>query len=146
MYDIVAVITRPGLMLVWGLESMLLWVFRLTNPNTGSGILVQIHDEYTPWVNLTVVTRRPNGTILLCLDPRDLNKAIRRSPCYVRTIADVIPKVSRTSHFSILDAQSGFWQVEPDDESSKLRTLSTPWGKCRWKRLPFRLTCIGEMF
>ena len=121
-------------------------MFRLTNPNTGLGILVQIHDEYTPWVNLTVVTRKPNGTILLCLDPRDLNKAIRRTPCYVRTIDDVIPKVSGTSHFSILDARNGFWQVELDDESSKLRTLSTPWGKCRWKRLPFRLTCIGDMF
>ena len=146
MYDIVAVITGPGLMLVWGLESMFLWGFHLTNYNTGSGIQVQIHDEFTPWVNLTVVTWKPNGTILLCLDPRDLNKATRRTPCYVRTIDDVIPKVSGTSHFSILDGRSGFWQVELDDESSKLRTFTTPWGKCRWKRLPFRLTCIGDMF
>ena len=35
---------------------------------TQVGILVQIHDEYTPWVNSTVVTRKPNDTIRLCLD------------------------------------------------------------------------------
>ena len=30
----------------------------------------------------------------------------------MRTIDDVIPKVSDAFHFSILDAQSGFWQVD----------------------------------
>ena len=64
----------------------------------------------------------------------------------MRTIDYVIPKVSGASHFSILDARSGFWQVELDDESSKLCTFSTPWGKYRWKRLPFGLTCRGDVF
>ena len=111
-----------------------------------AGILLPIHDEYTPWVNSTVVTRKPNGTIRLCLDPRDLDKAIQRTPYYVRTIDDVIPKESGASHISILDARSGFWQVELDDKSSKLCTFSTPWGKYTWKRLPFRLTCSGDVF
>ena len=96
-----------------------------------AGILLQMHDDYAPWVNSTVVTRKRNGTIHLCLDPRDLNKAIQHTPYYVRTKDDVIPKVSGASHFSILDARSGFWQVELDDESSKLCTFSTPWGKYR---------------
>ena len=93
-----------------------------------------------------MVTRKHNDTIRLCLAARDLNKAIRRTPYHVITIHDVIPKVSGASHFSILDARSGFWQVELDDESSKLCTLSTPWGKYRWKRLPFGLSCSGDMF
>jgi len=64
----------------------------------------------------------------------------------VRTIDDVIPKVSGASHFSILDTPSGFWQVELDDGSRKLCTFSTPWGKYRWKRLLFGLTCSGDVF
>ena len=64
----------------------------------------------------------------------------------VRTIDDVIPKVSGASHFSILHARSRFWQVELDDESSTFSTFSTPWRKYRWKRLPFGLTCSGEVF
>ena len=113
---------------------------------TRAGILVQVHNEYTAWFNSTVVTRKPNGTIRLCLDPRDLKRAVQRTPYYVRTIDDVIPKVSGASHFKILDARSGFWQVELDDESSKLCTFSTPWGKYRWKKLPFGLTCSGDVF
>ena len=89
-------------------------------------ILEQEHNEYTPWVNSTVVTRKPNGTIRLFLDPRHLNKAIQRTPYYVRTINDVIPKVSGASHFSILDARRRFWKVKRDDESSRRCTSSTP--------------------
>lgn len=113
---------------------------------TQADILVQIHDEYTPWVNSTVVTRKPSDMIRLCLDPRDLNKAIRRTPYYVRTIYDAILKVSGASHFRILDARSGFWQVDFDDKSSKVCTFSTPWGNYRWERLPFGLTCSGDVF
>jgi len=111
-----------------------------------SGILVEVQDEYTPWVNSAVVTIKPNGSIRLCLDPRNLNKAIKRNPYYVRTIDDVIPKVSGSTHFSILDARSGFWQVSLDEESSRLCTFNTPWGKHRWTRLPFGLTCSGDVF
>ena len=74
---------------------------------TQADIPEQVHNEYMPWVNSTVVTRKPNGTIRLCLkDPRDLNKAIQCTPYYVKTIDDVIPKVSRASHFSILNTRS----------------------------------------
>ena len=76
------------------------------------GILSEAHNEYTQWVNLTVVTIKPNGLIHLCLDSRNLNKAVKRNPYYVGTIDDVIPKVSGSTHFSILDAYSGFWQVK----------------------------------
>jgi len=64
----------------------------------------------------------------------------------MRTIDDVIPKVSSSTHSSILDARSGFWQVNLDEESSRLCTFNTPWGKYRWTRLPFGLTCSGDVF
>ena len=48
------------------------------------GILSEVRNEYTPWVNSTVVTIKPNRSIRLCLDPRNLNKAVKRNPYYVR--------------------------------------------------------------
>lgn len=110
------------------------------------GIITEIQNEFTPWVNSTVVTPKADGSIRLCLDPRDLNKAVKRNTYYTRTIDDVIPQVSGSTHFSILDARSGYWQVMLDEESSKLCTFSTPWGKFRWNRLPFGLTCSGDVF
>ena len=64
----------------------------------------------------------------------------------MRIIDNVIFKVSGALHFSILDAHSGFWQVELDEDSSKLCTFNTPWGRYWWKMLPFGLTCSGDVF
>ena len=76
----------------------------------------------------------------------NLYKAIKPNPYYVRTIDGVIPKVSGSTHFITLDACSGFWKVNLDQESSRLSTFNTPWGKYRWTRLPFGLTCSGDAF
>lgn len=35
-------------------------------------------DEPTDWVSSLVIVEKPNGQICLCLDPKDLNKAIKR--------------------------------------------------------------------
>ena len=69
------------------------------------GILSEVCNAYTPWVNSTVVTIKPNGSIRLCLDPQHLNETIKRNPYCVRMIDDVIPTVSRSTHFSILNAR-----------------------------------------
>jgi hypothetical protein len=35
-------------------------------------------DEPSDWVSSLVIAEKPDGQIRLCLDPRDLNKAIKR--------------------------------------------------------------------
>ena len=40
------------------------------------GITVPV-EEPTDWVNSLVVIEQPNGSLRVCLDPRDLNKAIK---------------------------------------------------------------------
>ena len=89
------------------------------------GILSEVRNEYTPWVNSTFVTIKPNGSIRLCLDPGNLNKAVKRNPYYVKMIDDAMPKVSGSTHLSILDARSGFWQVNRDEESRRLCTFNS---------------------
>ena len=113
---------------------------------TDLGIINEVQNEFTPWVNSVVVTPKADGSIRLCLAPQDLNKAVKCNAYYARTVDDVIPQVSGPTHFSILDAHSGYWQVTLDKESSRLCTFSTPWGKFSWNRLPFGLTCSGHIF
>ena len=64
----------------------------------------------------------------------------------MRTIDDVIPKVSGSTHLSILDASSGFSQVNINEKSSRLCIFNSPWGKYIWKRLPCGLARIGDVF
>jgi hypothetical protein len=48
--------------------------------------------------------------------------------------------------FSTFDALHGYWQIELDEESSKLCTFQTPWGRYRFKRLPFGISTSGDAF
>ena len=48
--------------------------------------------------------------------------------------------------FSVLDASSGFWQIELDQESLKLCTFNTPFSRYRFKRLPFGLCSAQDVF
>jgi len=48
--------------------------------------------------------------------------------------------------FSILAANSGFWQVKLDSPSSKLCTFNTPFGRYMFKRLSFGLSSSQDIF
>lgn len=48
--------------------------------------------------------------------------------------------------FSVVDANHGFWQVQLDEESSKLCTFNTPYGRYRFLRLPFGVSSAPEVF
>ena len=45
-----------------------------------------------------------------------------------------------------MDARNGYWHVQLDDESSKLTTFDTPFGRYRWRRLPFEVSVASEIF
>ena len=52
------------------------------------GIIVPV-DDPTDWVNSLVVREKPNGSLRICLDPKDLNKAIK-SKHYPIPIVDMV--------------------------------------------------------
>ena len=51
-----------------------------------------------------------------------------------------------TKYFSKLDASLGYWQLKLDKESSKLHAFHTPFGRYKFKRLPFGVNCASEIF
>ena len=44
----------------------------------------------------------------------------------------------------MLDAESGLWQVNLDEDSSYLTTFNTPFGRYRWLRMPFGINSAPE--
>ena len=60
----------------------------------------------------------------ICLDPMDLNKAIKRNHFRMPTLDDVLPQLKQAKVFSLLDAKDGFLQVKLSQESS-LHLLGT---------------------
>ena len=100
----------------------------------------------TPWVNSLVVVAKKNGRLRLCLDPKDLNKAIQREHYPLPTIEDVATRLHGANVFTKLDVKSGFWHVKLEETSSFLTTFNTPFGRFRWKRMPFGIQSAPEVF
>ena len=51
------------------------------------------------WVNSLVVREKPNGSLRVCLDPKDLNKAIKREHYPVPTVDMVTTKLHGSTLF-----------------------------------------------
>ena len=109
------------------------------------GIITEVH-EHTEWINSIVPVMKEDSNLRLCLDPKDLNKAIERNQWYARTLDDILPELAQSKYFTIRDATSGFWHILLDFRSSLLTTFNTPWSKYRWLRMPFGLKVSGDVF
>ena len=46
----------------------------------------------------------------------------------------------------MLDAKSGYWNVELDEPSSYLTTFNSPFGRYRFRRMPFGLRMAQDVF
>ncbi|KAF2890554.1 hypothetical protein ILUMI_15619 [Ignelater luminosus] len=64
-------------------------------------------DGSTPWVNSIVIVRIPNGSLRICLDPRDLNKVIQREYFKLPSLEEITYKLSGAKYFTTLDAING---------------------------------------
>lgn len=103
-------------------------------------------DQPTDWVNSLLVVEKKDGSLRLCLDPRDLNKAIKREHYRIPTCEDVLAKLSGKSVFTVIDMKDGFWQIKLDESSSRLCTFNTPFGRYSMLRMPFGISSAPEIF
>ena len=108
------------------------------------GIIQKVTDP-TDWISSMVIVSKP-GKIRICLDPRDLNKAIQRPKYQMPTLEEILPKLSKAKIFTTLDAKDGFYQIGLDEESSKKTTFWTPFGRYRYLRMPFGISVAPEEF
>ena len=46
----------------------------------------------------------------------------------------------------MMDVRSGFWHVSLDEVSTYLTTFHTPFGRYRWRRMPFGISSAPEVF
>ena len=102
--------------------------------------------EATDWVNSMVATRKKNKEeIRLCLDPRNLNKALKRPHYPMRTVEEILTRISKARYFSVLDAKSSFWQIPLEINSSYYTTFNSPFGRFRFLRMPFGISSGSEV-
>ena len=109
------------------------------------GVITEI-TEATEWCAGMVVVPKANGEVRICVDLTKLNENVCRERHMLPSVEQVLAQIGDAKHFSKLDANSGFWQIKLDEQSSKLTTFITPFGRFRFNRLPFGITSAPEHF
>ena len=65
--------------------------------------------EPTDWVSAMVATdKKQTDEIRICIDPRDLNKGLKRPHHPTQTVEHVTANMNGATIFSVLDAKSSF--------------------------------------
>ena len=108
-------------------------------------VLVSV-DEPTPWVNQIAIVQKKSGDIRICIDPRELNRALKREHFTMPILEESLHELSKSRYFSKADLANGYWHCKLDKESSMLTTFQTPFGRFRFLRLPFGLNVSAEIF
>ena len=108
------------------------------------GVIEKV-EEPTDWVSNIVCSRKSNGKLRICLYPKDLNTAIKRSHYPKPTLEEITHKLAGSVTFSKLYARHGYWSVQLDDESKRLTTFNSPFGRYCFRR-PFGLNLSQDVF
>ena len=93
-----------------------------------------------------VVNEKRSGKLRICIDPRGPNKALRREHYQLPTQQEITSRLTDAKFFSKVDANSGFWQMALDEESSYLTTFNTPFGRYRVTVIPFGVVFAQKVF
>ena len=88
------------------------------------GIITPV-TEPTEWVNSMTYPVKPNGDLRICLDPKDLNKAIIQEDYKPPTLDEITHKLSGAKVFSKVDAFKGFYAYRLNYMSSLKTTFNT---------------------
>ena len=62
------------------------------------------------------------------------------------TIEDVVSRLPQAAVFSTLGATCDYLQIPVDEKSSKVLTFNTPYGRFRFRRLPFGTSSASDVF
>lgn len=98
-----------------------------------------ISPSVSPWAAPIVVVRKPDGSIRLCIDYRQLNSVTEKDAFPLPRVDDAIDAMAGARYFSTLDLAAGYWQVELDEAAKAKSAFVTPFGLYEWKRMPFGL-------
>ena len=94
---------------------------------------------------MVVVPKRDGGP-RRTVDYQKLNSNCLRETHHTPTPFNLVSSIPKHTYKTIADAHSGFHQSELDEDSSKLTTFVTPWGRYRYLRTPMGLCSSTDAY
>ena len=78
----------------------------------------------TKWISSLTYPHKTNGSLHICLDTKDLKKAISWQHYKALTLSEISHCLSGATCFSKLDAKDCFWSINLNEKSSYLTTFN----------------------
>ena len=109
------------------------------------GIIVR-QTELTPWVSSLTYPQKPNGKLRICLNPKDLNKAIIRENHKAPTLEEIAHELTGATKFSKVDGNKAFFGMHLTEQASLLTTFNTHLSRYQFLHVPFGLKMSQDIF
>jgi hypothetical protein len=109
-----------------------------------AGFIYPIH--LTQWVSNLVFVNKKQGTIRVCTDFRDLNKACPKDNFPTPFIDQIIDECAGCESFSFMDGFSRYNQIQIKPKDQHKTEFICPWGTFTFPKMPFALQNAGATF
>ncbi|XGW21243.1 hypothetical protein V3C99_004304, partial [Haemonchus contortus] len=106
----------------------------------------RIVESDTPWVHNTVLVKKKDGSLRVCLDFRPLNSVTVPDHYPLPRIEDILTKIAGHKFYTTLDLASGYMQLLLSPESQQKCGWATHRGIYQFVYLPFGLKNAGAYF
>jgi hypothetical protein len=100
----------------------------------------------TKWVSNPVPIDKKGGSIHVCVDYRDINKACPKDNFPTPFVDQIVDDCAGSEIFSLMDGFSGYNQINIAPEDQHKTTFICPWGTFAYRKLPFGLKNAGATF
>ena len=100
----------------------------------------------TPWVSSLMYPKKANGKLRICLDPKDLNKAIIHENHKAPTLEEIAHVLMGATKFSKVDGNKAFFSMHLTEEASLLTMFNTHLRRHSFLHVPFGLKMSQDIF
>nr|GEY79192.1 putative reverse transcriptase domain-containing protein [Tanacetum cinerariifolium] len=105
-----------------------------------------IRPSHSPWGTPVLFVKEKGGSLIMCIDYRELNKLAIKNRYPLPKIDDLFDQLQGACCFSKIDLRSGYHRLRVREEDIPKTTFRTRYGQFEFTVMPFGLTNAPTIF